>query len=84
MVQPSYHYDSFTFISCQCIAWNEKYVCKHSVALAVFFNFRLKGYSKEQSFTYLTKTRTKKAGKALFPDQASSKMSNLVNSFEKL
>ncbi len=52
---PNYHYETFNFISCQCIDWNVKYVCKHAIALSILFNFRLKGFSKEQTFNYQTK-----------------------------
>ena len=40
----SIHYNGYKTVNCSCINYNEKYVCKHSIGLAIKHNLKLKGF----------------------------------------
>ena len=40
----SIHYNGYKTVNCSCINYNEKFVCKHSIGLAIKHNLKLKGF----------------------------------------
>ena len=43
-VADSIKYNGYKFVSCTCIDYNNNFRCKHTIALAIKMEFKLKGF----------------------------------------
>ena len=47
-VQDNVSYPDYKFVYCQCFYYQKTYVCKHTIALAIQLNLKLKGFELKQ------------------------------------
>ena len=47
-MQDNVSYPDFKFVYCQCCYYQKMYVCKHTIALAIQLNLKLKGFELKQ------------------------------------
>ena len=65
-VQDNVTYPGFKFIYCSCLFYNKWYHCKHTIALAIRLNLKLKGFELKKLLpSNAKKGRTPRAAKAL-------------------
>jgi hypothetical protein len=65
-IQDNVTYPGYKFVYCQCCYYQKKYVCKHTVALAIQLNLKLKGFELKQNLPENNKKgRTANAKSAL-------------------
>ena len=64
VVEDNLIYQGYKFVSCQCISYNESFVCKHTIALAIKLNLKLKGFEVKQNETLVMNNRRGRQPKA--------------------
>ena len=50
-IEDNITYVGYKFVCCNCISYNESFVCKHAIALAITFNLKLKGFELKTSLS---------------------------------
>ena len=46
-------YPGYKFVYCSCVSYNQSYVCKHTIALAITHKLKLKGFELDYLATPL-------------------------------